>query len=74
MAVAPVPVIGLFSVVLFVVRAIILVSFYQVSSVGVVFAVVPVVVVVMVRVVNSDGSFLRCCSDYNRSACRKSGR
>jgi hypothetical protein len=71
MAVAPIPISGLLSLALSVVRAIILVPFYQVSSVGVVFAVVPIVVVVMVRVVNSDRSFLWCCSGYGRSACRK---
>jgi hypothetical protein len=48
MAVAPVPVSDLLPVVLFVVRAIILVPFYQVASVGVVFAVIPVVVIAVV--------------------------
>jgi hypothetical protein len=45
---APVPIISLMFVVLFVVRAIILVPFRQVSSIGAIFAVVPVVVVVVV--------------------------
>jgi hypothetical protein len=48
MAVAPVPVVILKFVVLFFVRAINLVPFCQVASVGAVFAVIPVVIVMVV--------------------------
>ncbi len=70
----PVPVSGLLSAILFVVRAIILMPFYQIASVGVVFAVIPVVVVTVMRIIDSNLNFLRCRSSYNRSARRKSSR
>ena len=76
MAVAPVPVIVLLFVVLFVVRAIILVPFYQIASVGIFFPVIPVVVVMVRRVIDSDlnAGLLGRCSGYDGSACRKGSR
>ena len=75
-AVAPVPVIVLTFVVLFLVRAIILVPFCQISSVCVVFAVIPVVVVTVARIVDSDLNvgFLRRCSCQDIPAGRKGSR
>ena len=58
---------------LVVVRAVALMPFDQISAVGVVFAIVPVVIVVMVRIVNADRNFLRSCSD-DRCARRESSR
>jgi hypothetical protein len=54
MTVAPIPVVSLHSVVLSVVRTISPVLCYQVTSVGVVFAVVPVMVITVVPIVDSD--------------------
>jgi len=54
MAVAPVPVIPLILVFLSVVGAIILVPFRQVASVGMFFAVIPVMIIPMVSIVDSD--------------------
>ena len=70
---APVPVMLLMFGFLFVVRAIILVPFGQVASVGVFFAVIPVVIIPVVSIIDSDlnAGFLRCCSGYDGSACRK---
>ena len=68
MTVAPIPIVFLHFVVLSVVRTIASVLFYQVTPVGVVFAVVPVVVVTMVPIVHADlhAGFLRCgaCQSY----------
>ena len=70
---APVPVMLLMFVLLFVVRAIILVPFGQVASVGVFFAVIPVVIIPVVSIVDSELNtcFLRCCSSYDGATCRK---
>lgn len=69
---APVPVFVLPLVALFVVRAIALMSFGQVAAVGVVFAIISVVVVMVARVINSNlnAGFLRRCSQ-NGSADQK---
>ena len=62
----PVPVILLLFVVPRAVLVIFLVSFCQVASVGVVFAFVPTVVVVMMRVVDSHlNARLRCCCGHD---------
>ena len=74
MTVAPIPVLVLMFVALFLVRAIMLVPFCQISSVRMIFAVVPVVVVMVARVVDSNlnAGFLRRCSQ-NGSAGREGG-
>jgi len=74
MTVAPIPVLVLMFVALFLVHAIMLVPFCQISSVRMIFAVVPVMVVMVARVVDSNlnAGFLRCCSQ-NGSAGRKGG-
>src|SRR6202035_729059 len=76
MAVAPVPVILVMFVVLFVVGTIVLVPFCQIASVGAVFAVIPVVVVVVVGVIHSDlhAGFWRCPRNRDRPARRKGSR
>jgi hypothetical protein len=75
MTVAPVPVIVLLFVAFFVVRAILRVVFRQIASVGVVFIGIPVVVVMVARIVDSDlNAFLRCCSGHDGSACREGSR
>jgi hypothetical protein len=58
---APVPVMLLCSIVLFVVFTISFVSFLQVTSVGAVFVVIPVMVVTVIAIVDShlNGGFLR---------------
>ena len=61
-AVAPVPVVPLVAVVLLGVRAIFAMLLDEISAVGVIFAVIPIVIVVMIRVIDSDlHGFLRCC-------------
>jgi len=74
MTVAPIPVLVVMFVALFLVRAIMLVPFCQISSVRMIFAVVPVMVVIVARVVDSNmnAGFLRRCSQ-NGSAGRKGG-
>jgi hypothetical protein len=54
MTVAPIPIVSLHFVVLPVVRTIASVLFYQVTPVSVVFAVVPVMVIAVVPIVDSD--------------------
>ena len=54
MTVAPIPVLVLMFVALFLVHAIMLVPFCQISSVRMIFAVVPVMVVTVVAVVDPD--------------------
>jgi hypothetical protein len=71
MTVAPIPIVFLHFVVLSVVRTIASVLFYQVTPVGVVFAVVPVMVIVMVPIVDSDlnAGFLSFGFSYNYGWC-----
>ena len=66
MGVAPIPVGLLLFVALFIVCAIILVIVCQVAAVGVIFAVVPIVIVMVARIVDSDlnaGLWRRCGYD-----------
>jgi hypothetical protein len=71
--VAPVPVILLLLMVPNRVRVILLAPFFQVASVGAVFAFIPIVVVMVARIVDSDlfAGFLRLWGDHDGSACHK---
>jgi hypothetical protein len=71
MAVTPVPVVVLVFVALFVIRAITFMALAQVTAIGVVFAVIPIVVVMVARIVHSDLNGLRCRGGRGGSACRK---
>jgi hypothetical protein len=73
---APVPIIVLLFVALFVERTIILVMVCQVTAVGMIFAIIPIVVVMVARIVDPDLSarFLWRCSGPDGSACHKSDR
>src|ERR1039458_4050800 len=66
MFVAPIPVLLLRFVLLFLVFTIGLVPFRQKTSVGTVFAVVPVVIVLVVPVIDSNlnAGLLRCCGGH----------
>ncbi|HKN61239.1 MAG TPA: cyclic nucleotide-binding domain-containing protein [Candidatus Acidoferrales bacterium] len=70
MAVAPIPVVSLHGVVLVVVLTIVPVLFRQITPVGAVFMVVPVVVIAVVSIVDSDLHFLRfgLCHDEGWSS------
>jgi hypothetical protein len=71
MAVAPIPIVFLHFVVLSVVRTIASVLCYQVAPVSVVFAVVPVVVIAVVPIVDSDlnASLLSFGFGHNHGWC-----
>jgi len=76
MAVAPVPVILLLLMVPRGILVILLVPFFQVAPVGAVFAFIPIVVVMVARIVDSDlnAGFLGRCSGHDGSACHKGSR
>ncbi len=69
----PVPVILLLLMVPSRVRVILLVPFFQVASVGAVFAIIPIVVAMVARIVDSDlyAGFLRLCGGQGGFACHK---
>jgi hypothetical protein len=71
MTVAPIPIVSLHSVVLPVVRAITPVLFYEVTSVGAVFAVVPVMIIAVVPIVDShlDAGLLSSGFSHNQGWC-----
>ena len=71
MTVAPIPIVSLHSVVLPLVRAITPVPFHKVTSVGAVFAVVPVMVIAVVPIVDShlDAGLLSFGFAPNKGRC-----
>ena len=70
---AVIPVAPLYAVVLPFVNDITPVMYHQVMSVGAIFVSVPVVVVMMVPVVNSDLDFLSFGLDHNEGWCSNGG-
>lgn len=72
MAVAPGPVISLLSVVLMLVRTILAMPLHKIAPIGVIFAVVPIVIIVVMRVIDSNlNAGLRWCRrGYYRAAYR----
>ena len=72
----PVPIIVLLFAALFIVRAIILVVFCQVSSVRMIFTIIPIVVVMVARIVDSDlnTAFLWRCGAHYESTRREGSR
>jgi hypothetical protein len=72
--VAPIPIVSLRSVVLPLVRAITPVPFHQVTPVGTVFAIVPVMVIAVVPIVDShlDAGFLSFGFNHHQSRCNDS--
>jgi hypothetical protein len=75
MLVAPTPVVILVSASLLIVFAISLMPFAQIASVSVVFAVIPIVVVLVMPVVHTDGDvfFLRLRFGHNQSRRNNGG-
>jgi hypothetical protein len=73
MTVAPIPVVPPHAVVLSVVLTITPVLCCQVTPVGVVFVVVPVMVITVVPIVDSDADLLRCGVGSNRQRSNKRG-
>ena len=63
---APLPIVPLIPASLVVIRAVSLMALYQVAPVGMIFAVIPIVVVAMVTIIDSHLNSLlrsRCCHD-----------
>jgi hypothetical protein len=76
MVMAPVPVIVLLFVVPGRIRVIPLMLAFQVASVGMVFAFIPIMVVMMARIVDPDlnAGFLWRCGAHDESTCREDSR
>lgn len=74
MTVAPVPIIVLAVMILFGILAIFIVPFAEVGAIGVVFVIIPVVIIMVMGVIDADLNCLGCGGSEKRAAGGKSSR